>query len=226
MRTISHLKKQIPCKDRSRCEEGRNCPFSHQHRYEKVEPKTKTIPCVHYIGNRCDNNDENCRFSHDKVHMSDRQKQSFKESRGEHLLVEDDDGDISVQEISRESFRSRASSNRSGSHPQKRRRYEHDYTGSSCDTDKFPEPVSSTKVNRRHTFQARSNSSRDSGYNNRSENSHGAPRQRSPMGAPSRSQGSPPPRRPHTGSHSGMSRRGRSHERPRKYEDKRNSWRN
>lgn len=172
--TIAKLKRKIPCPNFPTCEYGRKCQYSHTHKYSSQRlDNVKTIPCIHYINNRCRNTAADCNFSHDQAMMSANQKHEFLENSLKNKDGNDEDRRGQYQRPQNKGYQSKR---RKISETEDRRQ---DSSWSINDTRNFPEPVPAvSKRGSYDEYSPRNNSTRSSG------NDQGARARRSSLATP------------------------------------------
>ena len=164
----------------------------------------KSVPCVHYIDNRCKFNAEECKYSHEEKHLNVKQRKQYMESR----LLEDisEEEDEEYFKSSNHGAKYEARADRSRQPTSKRRRMTESSDGSeasfnSCATRYFPEPVPAVRRRSSTMETPRRRNHSDSG------NGQGARTRRSSQVTPTRRGG---PRRGRRGSSGQRRSRSRS----------------
>ena len=191
--TIAQLKKKIPCYNVATCDLGKRCQNSHVLKYSMQLNNLKTVPCVHFIDNRCKYSAEDCKYSHEEKYLNGKQRKQFLENR----MLED----ISEEEMGGEYFEEEevfepkyaVKTARQGPPRSKkmRRTESSDRSESSYNSEAtryFPEPVPAT----RRRSSTHSSPRRDSSKRSYTEsgNARGARTQRSSQVSPKQRGGS------------------------------------
>ena len=182
----------MPCFNIATCDLGKRCSFSHILKYSMQLNNTKTIPCVHYIDNRCKFSAEECKFSHEEKYLNGKQRKQFLENRMLEDISEEEDEIFFRNDNQEAKYASRA--DRSRPPVSKRRRTtssDRSELSSAYNSDAtryFPEPVPAMRRRTSPTSSPMRGRSRSS-FSGQG-NGQGARTQRSSQVSPQRRGGS------------------------------------